>query len=104
MGSRVELFEAIRRDALREAGFISATVTGRTGDGGIDGLGSTACRWCHSLSSSNARGTEEESGQVPYAFEERWPVDGTKVCSSQRAPSPATRKPRLPEMEHRQWI
>jgi restriction system protein len=24
---------------LREAGFISATVTGRTGDGGIDGLG-----------------------------------------------------------------
>jgi restriction system protein len=32
-------FERLVQRLLREAGFISATVTGRTGDGGIDGLG-----------------------------------------------------------------
>ena len=32
-------FERLTQRLLREAGFISATVTGRTGDGGIDGLG-----------------------------------------------------------------
>ena len=32
-------FERLARRLLREAGFISATVTGRSGDGGIDGLG-----------------------------------------------------------------
>lgn len=32
-------FERLAQRLLREAGFISATVTGRTGDGGIDGLG-----------------------------------------------------------------
>lgn len=32
-------FERLARRMLREAGFISATVTGRTGDGGIDGIG-----------------------------------------------------------------
>lgn len=32
-------FERLIQRLLREAGFISATVTGRTGDGGIDGLG-----------------------------------------------------------------
>lgn len=32
-------FERLAQRLLREAGFVSATVTGRTGDGGIDGLG-----------------------------------------------------------------
>ena len=32
-------FERLARRLLREAGFISATVTGRSGDGGIDGIG-----------------------------------------------------------------
>jgi restriction system protein len=32
-------FEHLARRLLLEAGFISATVTGRTGDGGIDGIG-----------------------------------------------------------------
>ena len=32
-------FECLAQRLLREAGFISATVTGRSGDGGIDGLG-----------------------------------------------------------------
>lgn len=32
-------FERLAQRLLREAGFISATVTGRTGDGGIDGFG-----------------------------------------------------------------
>jgi len=34
-----DAFERLSQRLLREAGFISATVTGRTGDGGIDGLG-----------------------------------------------------------------
>lgn len=34
-----DAFERLAQRLLREAGFISATVTGRTGDGGIDGLG-----------------------------------------------------------------
>jgi restriction system protein len=34
-----ESFERLAQRLLREAGFISATVTGQSGDGGIDGLG-----------------------------------------------------------------
>jgi restriction system protein len=34
-----EAFERLARRLLREAGFVSATVTGRSGDGGIDGIG-----------------------------------------------------------------
>ena len=34
-----DAFERLSQRLLREAGFISATVTGKTGDGGIDGLG-----------------------------------------------------------------
>jgi restriction system protein len=32
-------FERLARRLLREAGFVSVTVTGKTGDGGIDGVG-----------------------------------------------------------------
>ena len=39
MGTSPEGFERLAQRLLREAGFISATVTGRSGDGGIDGLG-----------------------------------------------------------------
>ncbi|MBM2617155.1 restriction endonuclease [Actinoplanes sp. LDG1-06] len=39
MGMAPDGFERLAQRLLREAGFISATVTGRTGDGGIDGLG-----------------------------------------------------------------
>jgi restriction system protein len=34
-----EGFERLARRLLREAGFVSATVTGKSGDGGIDGIG-----------------------------------------------------------------
>ena len=34
-----DAFERLARRLLREAGFISATVTGKSGDGGIDGIG-----------------------------------------------------------------
>jgi restriction system protein len=34
-----EQFERLSRRLLREAGFVSATVTGKSGDGGIDGIG-----------------------------------------------------------------
>ena len=39
MSMKPDGFERLAQRLLREAGFISATVTGRTGDGGIDGLG-----------------------------------------------------------------
>lgn len=39
MTMRADAFERLAQRLLREAGFINATVTGRTGDGGIDGLG-----------------------------------------------------------------
>jgi restriction endonuclease Mrr len=32
-------FERLARRLLREAGFVSVTVTGKSGDGGIDGIG-----------------------------------------------------------------
>jgi restriction system protein len=35
----LDAFERLSRLLLREAGFVTATVTGRTGDGGIDGIG-----------------------------------------------------------------
>jgi hypothetical protein len=34
-----EQFERLARRLLREAGFVSATVTGKAGDEGIDGIG-----------------------------------------------------------------
>ncbi|HEY4428990.1 MAG TPA: restriction endonuclease [Solirubrobacteraceae bacterium] len=34
-----DAFERLARRVLREAGFVSATVTGKSGDGGIDGIG-----------------------------------------------------------------
>jgi restriction system protein len=34
-----DAFERLAQRLLREAGFVNATVTGRSGDGGIDGLG-----------------------------------------------------------------
>lgn len=39
MAMRPDSFERLAQRLLREAGFISATVSGRSGDGGIDGLG-----------------------------------------------------------------
>lgn len=39
MATSPQGFERLAQRLLREAGFISATVTGRSGDGGIDGLG-----------------------------------------------------------------
>jgi restriction system protein len=39
MAMRPDGFERLAQRLLREAGFISATVSGRSGDGGIDGLG-----------------------------------------------------------------
>lgn len=39
MAMQPDAFERLSQRLLREAGFISATVTGRSGDGGIDGLG-----------------------------------------------------------------
>ncbi len=39
MGMPSDGFERLAQRLLREAGFISARVTGRSGDGGIDGLG-----------------------------------------------------------------
>jgi restriction system protein len=39
LGTSPDRFERLARRLLREAGFISATVTGKSGDGGIDGIG-----------------------------------------------------------------
>jgi restriction system protein len=39
LGLPPDTFERLSARLLREAGFISATVTGRSGDGGIDGVG-----------------------------------------------------------------
>ena len=39
LGLPADSFERLARRLLREAGFISATVTGKSGDGGIDGIG-----------------------------------------------------------------
>ena len=38
-GIAPDQFERLARRLLREAGFLSATVTGKSGDGGIDGIG-----------------------------------------------------------------
>jgi len=39
MSMKPDAFERLAQRLLREAGFVNATVTGRSGDGGIDGLG-----------------------------------------------------------------
>jgi restriction system protein len=39
IGLRADQFERLSQRLLREAGFINTTVVGRSGDGGIDGMG-----------------------------------------------------------------
>jgi restriction system protein len=39
MALPADTFERLAQRLLREAGFLTATVTGRSGDGGIDGIG-----------------------------------------------------------------
>lgn len=65
-------FERLARRLLREAGFINTTVTGKSGDGGVDGLGTYRVSLIGFNVSSNASATPEASEQVPLGiFEAR---------------------------------
>jgi restriction system protein len=76
-------FERLAQRLLREAGFISATVTGRTGDGGIDGLGVYRMSLVSFPCSSSASGTRAASAQRPCVTSAvRWPGTETRDCSS----------------------
>jgi Mrr N-terminal domain/Restriction endonuclease len=85
-------FERLAQRLLREAGFISATVMGRSGDGGIDGLGVYRCRWSASRSTSSASVTAAASGLVSCATSVvPWPGAVTRGCLSPRpGASPGT--------------
>ena len=76
-----DAFERLAQRLLREAGFVSANVTGRTGDGGIDGLGVYRLSLVSFRCSSSASATEARSEQVRYGtFEEQWRAEGTRGC------------------------
>src|SRR6266568_4413805 len=76
-----DAFERLARRLLREADFDSVNVTGRSGDGGIDGLGSTGSAWSASRSSSSASATAEASAPAPFAtFAAPWPAAATRAC------------------------
>lgn len=81
-------FERLAQRLLRESGFSSATVTGRTGDGGIDGLGVYQLSL---LSFPVFFQCKRYSGSVtPSAvrdFRELWQAGVIRVCLSPRAPS-----------------
>jgi restriction system protein len=54
-----DAFERLAQRLLREADFDSVNVTGKSGDGGIDGLGVYGSAWSASRSSSSASATRQ---------------------------------------------
>jgi restriction system protein len=90
-------FERLAQRLLREAGFISATVTGRTGYGGIDGLGVYRMSLvsfpvffqCKRYRGSVGAGAVRD-------FRGAMPVVVTRAYSSPPAPSLARRRQRRP--------
>jgi restriction system protein len=54
-------FECLCQRLLRESGFVKVEVTGRSGDGGIDGVGVLRLNLAPSRSCSNASGTRAPS-------------------------------------------
>ena len=74
-------FERLCQRLLRESGFQHVTVTGRSGDGGLDGNGVVEVNPFVSFeSSSRASGTAARSRRRRYATSgARWPVEPTKA-------------------------
>ena len=82
-------FERLAQRLLREAGFTQVSVTGKTGDGGIDGYGTlqinplVRSRYCSSVSAIRS--------QYPHRtfaiFVVRWPGGLIRASSSLLAPS-----------------
>jgi restriction system protein len=99
MAMKPDGFERLAQRLLREAGFISATVTGRTGDGGIDGLGVYRMSLVSFPVFINARDTKEASDRPrSVTSEEPWRVAETRGSSSPQGRSPVKPKPRPPAM------
>jgi restriction system protein len=74
-------FERLAQRLLREAGFISATVMGRSGDGGIDGLGVYRLSLVSFPSTSSVSATEAASAPEWCATSGgRWRGGATRAC------------------------
>lgn len=74
-------FERLAQRLLRESGFSSAAVTGRTGDGGIDGLGVYQISLLSFPVFFSASDTRAVSVAQPFGtFAERWPVAEKRGC------------------------
>jgi restriction system protein len=98
-------FERLSQRLLREAGFIKVEVTGRSGDGGIDGIGVLRVNCFHFRSSSNASDIKAASAPARCAiFVARWWVAVTKGCLSQQEHSRPRRNVRRPGTEPLQLI
>jgi restriction system protein len=70
---KADAFERLAQRILRESGFVKVEVTGRSGDGGIDGVG--VSRYSHSRSTSSARSTRAAFPLVQSGiFAGRWLV------------------------------
>ena len=90
-----DAFERLCQRILRESGFTRVEVTGRSGDGGIDGAGVLRVNLILSTCGSSANGTQDRSERVKFAISEgRWSVVPTKACSSPPGLSPRRRSAR----------
>nr|WP_255598950.1 winged helix-turn-helix domain-containing protein [Hasllibacter sp. MH4015] len=79
-------FERLAQRLLREAGFTKVEVRGKSGDGGIDGVGFCASTSCRSRSTFNASVGREASVQKKSVTSEGpCRAAQTKGCSSPRA-------------------
>ena len=77
-------FERLAQRLLRESGFSSVVVTGRAGDGGIDGLGVYQLSLLSSRCSFNASVTGQRRPWRSATSEVRWRAAETKGCHNDR--------------------
>ena len=92
-----DAFERLSQRLLREAGFTKVEVRGKSGDGGIDGVGVLRVNLVSFQIYSSANvGRGASVPKISGIFAGRCRGALTKACSSPRALSPVRRQMRLP--------
>jgi restriction system protein len=95
-------FERLAQRLLRAAGFINTTVTGRSGDGGIDGVGVYRLSLVSFPVFSSASAIRERLDPTRSGTSAaRWPAGGIRACSLRPGRLPGKQRVRQPVMAPR---
>ena len=98
-----DAFERLAQRILRESGFVKVEVTGRSGDGDIDGVGVLRLALLSFQVTFSARSTREAFRQVQFGiFAGRWLAAQIRACLLRPERSPPKQKRRLHVMGRQQ--